>query len=150
VVLGIAIATLGSSQILDYVASDNWPSAQGEIVSSQLQTDDDHYYAEIIYAYEVDRTRYTNDRLQFGGTPRTRDQAIAARNVNIYEHGASITLYYHPDYPQNSVIQRQLMGDTVVFFCLGSAFFLAGLMLIGYVIKASITHSVISNRRFVS
>lgn len=92
-----------------------WPSVPGQITSAglDLNTDSDGTTYQVVatYDYQVDGRDYSNDRVGFsGGSDSFEDY-----HRNLYEqydqarrNGDPVAVWYDPDDPQRSVLNREL------------------------------------------
>jgi len=88
---------------IKYLSASDWLAIAGtvekasfKIVSSKPSTS----AVEILYKYEVKGKTYENDRIQFGIN-------IASNNPIIdYREGSTITIFYNPNSPEDSVINK--------------------------------------------
>jgi len=120
-------------------ASKNWPPADGTISSSSVSQhkssskDSTTYHAEVYYKYSVNGTNYSNNQVTFGdygsGSP-----GHAQKIVNRYPAGKTVTVYYNPATPEESVLEpgvvwfvRVMLGAGIVFALVG----VPGLLVVG-------------------
>ena len=78
-------------------ASFNWPSTQGQVIESQIQTylsDYDDEDIEFRYRYEVDGNEYIRRNIGLGFSGAGRD------DIRRYHEGERITVYYRPISPE--------------------------------------------------
>jgi Protein of unknown function (DUF3592) len=122
-ILGVIIAGVMLWQLIKGMKSKNWPTAPGQVVASQVTVnvsyDDDGdrsttYGADIMYRYAVDGYEYSGNRRTFTdykSSNRNRAEKIVAQ----YAPGTAIQTYYHPDDPEDSVLEP---GTNAVSFLL--------------------------------
>jgi hypothetical protein len=119
---GAAMLCFGAQQVLEAHQSSGWPTVNGKVVVAEV-TRDGRYYAPVItYEYKVRRQRWTGYRISFGDARRggVAGLADAKTIVNRYETGKSVRVYYHPDRPQDSLLEPGLAnGNWVVWFLPG-------------------------------
>jgi hypothetical protein len=128
-VCGAVVVTLGVVGVVLYQrvyrpaqqakqAAQAWPAVMGAVVSSEVSTEaswDSTSNSEamrirpaVVYAYEVNGRRYTNNQLRASdsfysaGMLPGSAQAVVSR----YPAGAPVTVYYNPLNPQESVLER--------------------------------------------
>lgn len=147
---GIFLA-IGLSAILTASASKSWPSVDGVIVSSEVQSDwssptpgtPQHrsgtqrmYRAAVRYAYRVDGVDYEGARVE-PGEYSSSSAKRAYRIAGTYRKGQTVQVFYDPDDPGRAVL---VPGKTTWFskgaVCAGSGFVLIGL-LVGLLIRAN-------------
>lgn len=120
--------------------SKNWLSTNGKIISSdldaQISTDDDGYQtttylAKVFFTYEVNGNSYESDRVNFDYGMRTSNVRKPQSVVEQYPTGSDVTVYYDPEDPQQSVLEKRVNGTFTTI--LVSAVFIA----IGVVLAVS-------------
>ena len=104
-------------------ASNNWPTATGEILESRLEEDSDGWGPRVRYEYTVESKRYSSDRLYFyvnnSGTAQN-----AKKHISPYPVGKKIMVYYNPHRREDAVLDRRVPLWRPLFFVLFTAFFL--------------------------
>jgi len=112
--------------------SKNWLSTNGKIISSdldaQISTDDDGYQtttylAKVFFTYEVNGNSYESDRVNFDYGMRTSNVRKPQSVVEQYPTGSDVTVYYDPENPQQSVLEKRVNGTFTTI--LVSAVFIA-------------------------
>ena len=112
--------------------SKNWLSTNGKILSSdldaQISTDDDGYQtttylAKVFFTYEVNGNSYESDRVNFDYGMRTSNVRKPQSVVEQYPTGSDVTVYYDPENPQQSVLEKRVNGTFTTI--LVSAVFIA-------------------------
>jgi hypothetical protein len=112
--------------------SKNWLSTNGKIISSdldaQISTDDDGYQtttylAKVFFTYEVNGNSYESDRVNFDYGMRTSNVRKPQSLVEQYPTGSDVTVYYDPENPQQSVLEKRVNGTFTTI--LVSAVFIA-------------------------
>lgn len=111
--------------------SQNWPSATGEIIQSELKEsrsmDDDlnesvSYYPAVQYKYEVNGQTLTAKRISFGGILASSNPQKAKAELSSYPVGAQVTVYYNSANPAEAVLVRDAggfrHGMTIGIICL--------------------------------
>jgi len=96
-------------------ASQNWRSVPGKIVSSQIQTvthqtsDGPSSYLRLDaeYEYSVDGYPYVNNKHTPGRIPKSIPYRKATEVANRYAVGAVVPVYYNPQNPQESCLERE-------------------------------------------
>jgi hypothetical protein len=94
--------------------SSNWLGTSAVIASSNVRRDWDknkgtpktQYWFEVQYNYEVEKKTYLGERYAFHGNPSFKTKAEAEKLLEEFPIGKTITIYYQPDNPQESVIKR--------------------------------------------
>jgi uncharacterized integral membrane protein len=99
--------------------SKNWLSTSGKIVSSELDaqttTDEDGYQtttyiANIVFEYQVDKTSFKCDCINFDYGMRTSNKRKQQSIVEQYPAGSQVTVYYDPDEPEQAVLEKRVNG----------------------------------------
>ncbi len=112
--------------------SKNWLSTNGKIISSdldaQISTDDDGYQtttylAKVFFTYEVNGNSYESDHVNFDYGMRTSNVRKPQSVVEQYPTGSDVTVYYDPENPQQSVLEKRVNGTFTTI--LVSAVFIA-------------------------
>ncbi len=103
-------------------SSSNWESVQGQIVSSGVRHGRGAPTAQVEYAYRVNDSTYSNDRLSLGdGLPSAYGgpDDFAQRNPP----GTPIVVYYDPRNPKMSALSTEGSVGGNLFLVLLSWFF---------------------------
>lgn len=112
IVLFAAMAALdGWNRYKSGKASQNWPSTDGVILTSELKTDlgksDDvepKYKAAVTYRYAVEGYEHTGERVSFSGQTFL-EKGKADSLVKRYNKGKRVKVYYDPKTPHVSVLE---------------------------------------------
>jgi hypothetical protein len=120
---GAIFLLVAQGDLRDYVNSNGWGTAEGEVISSRVivSTDsegDDTYRPEVNYFYYVGDDRYTGNRLYFGNSISSSGGG-AQDKVNEYSPGRAINVRYDPDNPGDSVVERRLSLPLIIFAVIG-------------------------------
>ena len=124
--------------------SQSWPSVNGTINQSGLDVDsrligpsmtpNRHYNASIGYRYMVGSKVYTGDTICIGGVLNTSFKSRAQERLDRYREGSTVTVYYNPEKPEISCLERQ--GEIATFgYLIGGGVTLFGLLLLLDVIR---------------
>lgn len=99
--------------------SKNWLTTPGKIVSSELDvqttTDEDGYQtttyiANIVFEYQVNKTSFKCDCINFDYGMRTSNRRKQQYIVEQYPAGSQVTVYYDPDEPGQAVLEKRVNG----------------------------------------
>ena len=99
--------------------SKNWLSTSGVITSSELDAqttaDDDGYetttyLAKVIFTYDVNGSPYECDCINFDYGMRTSNIRKQQSVLEQYPLGSQVTVYYNPENPQQSVLEKRVNG----------------------------------------
>jgi len=118
--------------------SNNWPSVEGEIVSSSIGTrkggEGGIYYEPLItYSYNVEGRDYQGNRV-FIGHDLAYDfgKKWTEEKVSNYPIGTNMAVYYDPDSPELAVLEpgmnpqiRRLRTGLIAVSCFGMLFMLS-------------------------
>jgi hypothetical protein len=93
--------------------SQGWPTTLGQViqnsVAESVATSDDgvtSYHPEITYSYKVHGQDYESSRIMIGAVPSGSQKS--ARDVTArFPPGASVTVYYNPSDPRESILERK-------------------------------------------
>lgn len=117
------------------INSNDWPQAQGQVTNSEVvQRSRTHrsgkritvYSAKIQYQYNVNDNLFTNYQLKWADR---NGPAQAQQDMNKhYPTGANITVFYNPEKPSESVLQKGLSLD----YMLVGLFLLVSIAVMGY------------------
>lgn len=109
---GVALAFAGGRMVYRSKASKDWPTVQGTVVSSRVETLRSKravsFRPDVSYRYEVNGVPYTSDTVAFDGHGSgglSEAQAVSRH----YVAGAPVTLHYEPADPSVACLQ---CGDT--------------------------------------
>lgn len=124
----------GKPLIDEAKASESWPTVQGSVTESQLEshTDDGSttYSVHVIYEYTVQGQQLDSDRVWFGGDYSTSDRSGMQKIVRDYPIGKQVTVYYSPDDPTESVLLPGAYFSTYIIFVVGMVFLVAGAVML--------------------
>jgi hypothetical protein len=113
--VGVTLLVYDAKEVRMLTCSLEWPQVQGKVRSAKVAKDTGgeaaSYSAEIKYAYEVDGVGYESDRVHFGGG--SSSQQAASDMVFKYRIGHDVSVYYDPDDPSISVLDRKMVGQTM-------------------------------------
>jgi len=86
------------------IVSENWPSTKGKITYSQVEVMSRKHAPKVIYEYTVNGQNCSNSKISFSQLrvfPKTA-QII----VSQYQIGEEVDVYYSPQHPKYSVLER--------------------------------------------
>lgn len=99
---GGGLAFSGGRMIYRTRASTAWPTTEGSVVSSTVETlrskRSVSFHPEVRYRYEVNGQSYTSDTISFGGND-SGALAAAQSYTHHYPSGAKVTVHYEPEDP---------------------------------------------------
>ena len=97
-------------------SSRNWPWTMGTVVNARIREEvhvAEHgraysrYYPEVAYEYVVEGRTYRSKRIRFGGLPfvYSTDREEIETWLADYPGGRQVQVYYHPQRPEEAVLQ---------------------------------------------
>ncbi len=123
-VVGAIFLIYGIIELDRASAMRDWPAIQGEVYSARVVEEldtgvDDStwrvYRPEIRYSFILDGTEYAGARRSLGepaASWRSHAETVVAR----YPVGQAVTVYYNPENPRDSIIERQTAKGWATFF----------------------------------
>lgn len=145
VVPGLCIA-FGVYYLVDSRASSRWPTAEGKVVSSNVESYEfEHttgtgktrsrrkqtgYRPIVVYEFSVSGQTYSSQAVSFGDYGSS-DPSHARSIVGKYPAGAAVTVYYSPTNPQRSVLEPGVTWMNLVYALFGLPCFLFGVAGVG-------------------
>jgi len=132
---GIGFIFFGIGEFKKGKASQAWPTVTGKISESKLEeytTTEKRegrkkkvtrHRAVINYAYNVEATVYSSNRIAFGGQPDSPYNLVKA-----YPQGKEVKVYYHPQDHSMAVLQPGLKKGSYFFLGFGVVLGLFGLI----------------------
>ena len=140
VVVGFVIMGFGINSLSNASASENWPSTEGVVISSTVdshrsQESGTTYSAEINYEYIVNKETLTSNSIKFGEVS-TGNSSDARRYANKYPAGQSVEVYYNEEDPYEAVLEPGVHASTWFLPVFGAVFALfgSGFVAIGFFI----------------
>lgn len=123
-------------------ASKTWPTVEGRVISSTVQTkhgtggDITRYYPVVEYEYSVEGKSLRSNRINFNTQPM--DQTSAASIAKRYSAGRRVTVFYDPEDRANSVLEPGTPGASWLGIGVGIVFaVVAGAMLVTRLVRRS-------------
>lgn len=92
-------------------AAQAWPYTSGMVLSSSVRTrrsgNSTSHSPVVVYSYEVNGKTYRSQIIKAGNQYMSvRIMGQAQDTVDRYPAGASVTVYYNPDNPKESALER--------------------------------------------
>lgn len=110
IVLGIRNHTLGKQ-------SENWPIAEGGLVSESSSRPKKKKRIHVFYEYQVNAVSYKNSRVNF------RDDKASKKKISDqYNVGDKLKVYYQPDDPEQSVLEPGASTGSLIAKIAGGLF----------------------------
>ena len=123
-------------------ASKIWPTVEGRVISSTVQTkhgtggDITRYYPVVEYEYSVEGKSLRGNRITFDTQPM--DHTSAASIANRYSVRRSVPVFYDPEDTANSVLEPGTSGTSWLGIGVGIVFaVVAGAMLVTRLVRRS-------------
>ena len=140
VLVGLGVLAWGIHLTLQGLTSQNWPAAQGTIISSEIQESEDSdsgtvYGARVRYTYRVDNIDYSGSKVSFVDISAS-DSSIANRVVARYPAGRSVAVYYDPAQPKTAVLETGVSANFLLLYAIGGMFVVIPLVIIYATLKA--------------
>ncbi len=134
----VAFDVLAISGMVRQVQSAGWPSVQGTITRSEVETvrssKSTTHGLKVAYTYSVDGQRYEGS--QYRSTSwRSGDREYAEGLVARFPAGATVPVYYRPGQPSEAVLQPGLEGSELFLLMLLLPFNLVALFLGALVVR---------------
>ncbi|MCP3061157.1 DUF3592 domain-containing protein [Myxococcus sp. K38C18041901] len=137
-ITGFADYMVGSS-VGRQVQSASWPTAQGTITSSEVETARGNksitYGLKVAYTYSVDGQQREGHKYRIT-TSRSGDIEEAQALVDRYPVGARVTVYHSPGPPSEAILQPGLGGGELVVLLMLLPFNLVALYLVRMVVQS--------------
>jgi len=137
VFLAIGVLTVGSCVWDGYrgLRSRSWPIADGIILASEIReansVDGGHLYRYVItYQFKVRESDYFGHRLYFGDRLELPVSFVARRYRRRHMAGTSVSVFYNPKSPVESVLQPGLNEALIYTFAGGTIFVLFALLML--------------------
>ena len=91
-------------------AAKNWASTPGKVITSRVEVSGGEYTSVspfIVYQYNVYDREYSNSQIRAGDAHMSSYSSRDSYNmVDKYPVGAEVTVYYDPENPQQSALER--------------------------------------------
>lgn len=126
IVLGLAFIIIGGFVFfmwglppMQYAsASKNWPSVQGKITRSEVDTyrkeGKTQYLPDIAYNYTVDGKQYASSKVTVGDPPSTSNISPAKRLQSEYPVGKEVEVYYDPEVHSSSTLKTGIQRNDIM------------------------------------
>jgi hypothetical protein len=137
--MGLLFLAIGGYNVWMGMASQSWPTAEGKILSSRIQSRRDRdssgrattmYTAKVDYEYQVGERQFRSQRVQYGlfsSSARNQARDVMER----YPQGRAVKVRYNPDSPEVAVLDPGAHPLALLFTGIG------GLLMILSVVSAA-------------
>ncbi|MEP4049753.1 MAG: DUF3592 domain-containing protein, partial [Luteolibacter sp.] len=118
--------------LAQYLDSGNWQQTAASVTESKLDWDDDSARVEIHYKYRINGTDYSGKR--YGWDNGRQNFGIEAMKKTVERHptGSAVGIWFDPDQPTESIIDRSHTGITGANLFFPIPFLLIGICGISY------------------
>lgn len=132
--VGAAVLVFGVVQLRKALASKDWPTVSGTIISAEMISRTRQresggsitvYGAAVVYRYSVNGEEYESDRISYGSFSSS-DRSHARSVLETYPPGRSVAVHYDPDEPGTAVLEIGIGTGNFILLGVGSAFVLFG------------------------
>lgn len=131
VAVGGATLVQGFRALGRAIDSEEWPSADGEIIESRIGTDYGRsgslFYPAIRYRYRIGEHSYDGDRVSFGGPFEASWRSPAEHVVERYREGKAVKVRFSPTDPSVSVLEPGARWYVYLVILMGAIFLAIGL-----------------------
>ncbi len=134
VVVGALMSYYNGRAVLQGRASAGWPSAEGRVIMSSVNSRSSRtksirkYTARVVYSYAVDGRKFNGDRVTFcDGADCDHDSAYGV--TNRYPVGRRVTVRYKPGNPKECVLEPGARWDSWLLLVFGLLFLGVGIPL---------------------
>ncbi len=143
ITIGAGIALVGIRGLLRAKASMDWPSAPGRVLEASVVSHRSRrnagsrtiYHAEILYAFTVDGTPFSGNRVAYGDYGSS-NPSHARQVVTRYPKGTIVTVYYMPGNPNECLLEPGIRGQSFLLPGFGFIFFAVGSLIAIFLPKA--------------
>lgn len=117
-IIGLLIFILIGRYIVITTRCSRWPVVVGEVISSKMKpksktlaqfaeaahTVAGIYQPDIVYTYEIEGEKFTNNTVRPVGRNVYKDIPIVQRVINMFPEGSKVYIFYNPVNPHKSVL----------------------------------------------
>lgn len=129
--MGLVALRIGFMLRAQVAASRHWHEAPGRIGTSGIEevemtprdgswTGRRGFRSRVIYSFRVDGQTYGGDRVAFGATTASTLPRLISGVADRYPAGSPVTVFYNPDNPAESVLERRASGLILVWVLAGA------------------------------
>ena len=102
----------------------DWPETVGKVLHSEVEMRRSRsgtsgystaYYPKVLYEYEVGGQRYQSQQISAGFQMGLGNQATVQNQVAQYPPGTSIRIYFNPNNPAQSILDKSANPATSIF-----------------------------------
>lgn len=78
------------------------------------------FRSRVIYSFGADGQIYGGDRVAFGANAASTLAGLISGAADRYPAGSEVTVYYNPDNPAESVLERRAAGLVIIWVLAGT------------------------------
>jgi hypothetical protein len=116
---GLIAAVWSSLRIASGVASLRWPSTTGRVRARDIDDTGQRYQLILEYSYEVNGVPYRGRRISFDFPLGRKEFEAGTLLFYKYPPGKEITVYFDPQSPYRSVIERGVSWQLLLSLSVG-------------------------------
>lgn len=110
--IGVIVISLGAREITRAMGSADWPTAQGKVVTSSIEShrrtgskgNSVTYHARVLYEFTVGGRPVNGSRIAYGDYG-SGNRSHAQDVVNRYPQGKGVTVYHMPGKPEECLLE---------------------------------------------
>ena len=126
VIVGIAVLPYGIRNLKDSLSSRSWPTTNGIIEHSSVESHSDTFHADILYTYTIGSTNYTGTRVSLSDYG-TGGPSHARRISHRYPEGETVLVYYKPLNPEVAILEPGLRLPAIIIILFSLLFIFLGI-----------------------
>lgn len=142
--MGVLLAGYGIHVLDSAKNSADWPSVTGQVIGTPVNSDvssnvpfssRESYYYTIIYDYNVNDQNYINNQFAVADNTQSphsfdsEDHALKSAEAS-YPIGSAVPVFFNPENPEESVLNKGVTRDAYLPLSLGLFFFSMGVYLL--------------------
>jgi Protein of unknown function (DUF3592) len=138
IVIGICIVSCQLYLLSKAIKSKNWEIANGEIISSDIETckttsdSNNIFRPRVKYKYIISGKQHISGRIFFGDKVLTDFKGYTIKLINKYSVGSKVDVYFNPDDIEESVLERGVSSNSIILLIVGVSIILFGVILMKY------------------
>jgi hypothetical protein len=128
---GVVLFLIGRRNEQRARASQQWPSAEGQILEISSAEDEGVHTVKAKYKFEVGGKEYTGGSIRAGGA-RASSKSDLDQLLARYAPGQRVAVFYDPANPKRCVLERQAAAGQWIWAMSGAFSALAGIGLLAW------------------
>ncbi len=129
ILAGLATAIWGGLLLARSRRTLSWPAAKGRIEVAEPSSPENDLLPLIEYSYTVEGRTFRG-RLRFPAGTQPQGPEFAASFVRKYPAGSEVAVYYDPEDPRQSVLERGNQGGDWLVLALGLGAVVLGVIML--------------------